>query len=181
MISMQAFLSDVAPSVHSTIQNSGLPPDYIAAPTLSGKRMAAHRFAEFVTRKRFGRAAVICECSLPQSGYVSWLLVGPLGIAFDSEQVRAWSTIVGENAPAEEVQIARAIMHELGHIFGTPGLLSRQHKRIIKKGQTFTAPATKEEEDTAWVWAMSAFAIALGHHAWRRRPLGLDDTTVLAI
>jgi hypothetical protein len=182
MIAKNAFLKDIAPSAHSVMQAWTMDTRYLTPPTIASKRMTAYRFAEWAIERR-GFRAIICEHSLPQTGYVSWLLVQPfLGIAFDTNQLHAWSQLKGENAPATEIQIARALVHEVGHIYGSPGLLSRQKKRVVIDGRTFTACATEEEEERAWVWAMCAFGIALGDHAAYVRHQGeVDDSTTRLI
>lgn len=178
MISKSALSSKFMSSAHSVVRSSGLSPDHIAPPTIAAKRMAAVRFAQAVTKRRFRKAAVVLPYSpLPQKGYVSWLLVRPLGIAFDGAQVSSWWKRRSGNAPQPDVQIARAIMHELGHMFATPGLLSRTRKRIKKNGKFWTPACTPQEEEKAWVWALLAFGIALGHYARDRREHGLIDSS----
>jgi len=172
----------IAQSAYVSIHKSGLPPDYIVAAPLTAKRMAAMRFAQAVTKQMSGTPAVIIECTLPKPGYLSWLLLRPLGIAFDSSQVRAGVRAKRQNVPPDETQIARAILHELGHIFATPELLARRQSLIVKDGKTFAPPGTPLEEERAWVWAMSVFGIAMGYYARRRRECAFyDDAMTLCV
>lgn len=181
----------IARSALEWVRRSGLEPDYVVdAPIgpLGQKRMAAQRFAERVINERFNKdkkgkkkfqgliAVIVGEYSLPSDEYISWLLVGPdgIGIAFDSSKTIDHAIHGNENPPCSDIQIARAIFHELGHIFMTSELLSTDRERIVKNGRTYTPAATAEQEEKAWVWAIFALAIQLGHHA-RTRGDEYDD------
>jgi hypothetical protein len=175
IISKNSFMKRIAQSVHKVMQASDLPMEYIVAPPpLASHKVAALAFAQSVTKNLLDlkKPPVICQYSLPLQGYLSWLLIGPLGIAFDSSQV-----VSGHQRPTADVQLARAIIHECGHIFGTRKLLSRSRKRVKKSGKLWTPRCTPQEEEAAWVWAMCAFGIAIGHYAYKNRSAGyIDDT-----
>jgi len=165
-------------SAHKVLQQSGLPIEYLVGAPLAAKRMAALRFAQVVTTNEFKTPAVVAECSLPVPEYLSWLLVRPLGIAYDSSQVMQKSVYGGGEAPHKELQVSRALLHEVGHIFATRELLSDVRKRITKNGRVFTPPCSAKQEEKAWVWAICALGIQLGHHAMRRRGGPQHDNTM---
>ncbi|MHC4476260.1 MAG: hypothetical protein ACYTEL_11480 [Planctomycetota bacterium] len=180
MVSQDA-MRKIAESAYVAIQKSGLEEDWVVPPTRLAKRMSAVRFAQAVTKKRYGTSAVIGDYPLPIKGYLSWLLVQPLGIAFDSSQVFGQGS-APENVPDVEVQISRAVLHECGHILGTPELLSREGRRRTIGGRRFTECCSPEEEERAWVWALCALGIALGHHARKQREdRRIDNTPGLLI
>ena len=181
----QGALQKITESVYNTIKKCGLDYDWIVPPTRLAKQMTALRFAQFAIRKKYGGkkpAPIVQYSPLPRHGYLSWLLVRPfIGIAFDKDQEFGRET-APENTPVIDVQIARTILHECGHLFSTDELLSSDEGLIEIEGITFTKCSSPEQEEKAWVWAMCAFGLAMGHYAWKRRDGNdYDDTPKLLI
>ncbi len=188
-----SFANDVTPGDVARISRSaydvvvksiggGLKGDWLVmAPdnSLGAKKMAALRFAQLVTRHlNNGRPIPVIQHTLPRSQYVSWLMVRPFGIAYDSARTLK-EPLVGEgNHPSQSMQITRAILHELGHVFATPNLFSPKRRRLAAKGTVFTPPCTPEEEAKAWLWSEFVWAIQFAFHAWNQRSGGSFDNTM---
>jgi hypothetical protein len=144
------------------------------------KKGLAIRFAQKITKKRFGKPVSILTIGgrLPVKDYASWLIVNPMGIAIDSTLVQKWSE--SPHSPKYDVQFARTIIHELGHIFATDEMLKAKTTKL-PSGE-YSVSADPKQEETAWVWAFILIGLALGDHAWFRKQGGnADDTVTISV
>jgi len=179
---------DIARSACEVVEQSGLTKDYVVDAPLNNlgmKRMSALHFAEIVLRQKIkqdypkdpvSKAPIVVPMKLSEEGYLSWLLVAKhfVGIAYDRRRLLKDSVHRGPNPPAGDLQIARAIFHELGHVFMTPELFTKSVKSK-RKIPICTPMADPKQEERAWVWAMFALGVQMGHHASTNAP-GIDDT-----
>jgi hypothetical protein len=161
----------------------GLDADYlIMAPdnVLGVKRMAALRFAQLVTKHlNNNRPIPIINHTLPRPQYISWLTMRPFGIVYDRTKMLKGPLIGKGSYPSANMQIARAIIHELGHIFATPNLFSTKRSRPRSSDGTIFSPlCSPEEEGEAWLWAGCVWATQLAFHAWNQRKKGSFDNAM---
>ncbi len=159
--------------VIESMHRRGLTGDWLVlAPDnkLETKMMRALVFAQRITRQwNKGQSIPVVQHRLPRDQYVSWLMVRPFGIAYDSRRTLK-SPLVGKgDHPSQDMQIARAIVHELGHIFATPELFATDRPRETQDGDVFTPPCSPKEEGKAWFWAMCVWGTELAFHAWEQR------------
>jgi len=114
----------------------------------------------------------------PWPHYGSWLLVLPRpAIAVNEPQLRAWATKAGLRSNVEvRLQVARTILHEVGHM--------RLHPHLLNPAPAapFAQPARGEDEDEAWVYAYTVLAIIQGDYALCSRSTnGFDDTPAIPL
>lgn len=146
------------------------------------KAQAALNFAQKVTLRKFRKEINVFPVgrlpSMDGKKYVSWLIKDdhgiPAAIAININQMLEWIkereqyTKQGELYDGcvkccKDVQYARVIMHELGHILATPELLTGAV--IEQDGKRYAKGATPEQEEKAWIGAITLLALALGDHA----------------
>lgn len=127
----------------------------------------------------FYKFAALYDCpvfqlgSLPQSGYCSWLFRTSdkgfsIGICYS--QMVDWLI---EDAMPVPTQTIRAILHELGH--KRVSLIATGEANKSDIGPITNVP--KEEEEKAWVYAVTFLGIMLGDYAKARKDAeGFDDS-----
>jgi len=126
---------------------------------------------------------VVKLSKFPKSGYASWLFGPTPQIAVDMEQIKQWKpNAVSKSGEIEncnsDIQLARVILHEIGHcrIHGEH-LLSPD--RIDPNG--WAEPAKADEEEEAWVYSGLVLALFLGKYALEICPNGYDNTSKIPI
>lgn len=160
----------------NTQRNGNLPPRRLVKGAIPIKRNWATSFASAAAKAR-----VLSQSSLPRPNYGSWLIVywpadssgaSPhFGIALSREQFRKWAASGGV---PEEVQQARAILHEVGHALEAPG-------RFQMSPDPTAPPADAGDEELAWAYSMALYALSVGDYAVMARPLDMDDTPSLML
>jgi hypothetical protein len=92
---------------------------------------------------------------LPSPGFASWIMLLPSPvIAVDEAQIQAWASKTRVSVSAQRT---RTIIHEVGHLL--------LHDRLRKDPVGFAVPATANEEQQAWVFAMSVLSLILGDYS----------------
>jgi hypothetical protein len=119
----------------------------------------------------------VCQypvADLPLPNYGSWLLATPKPkVAINYGQLEQWSTSPPGDYPVPVlVQAARAVLHEVGHL--------RLHRHLWEAPPSgvFAKDASLEDEEEAWIYAMTALAVLLGAYASKKRP---DDSSAIAL
>jgi hypothetical protein len=117
---------------------------------------------------------------LPAQGYGSWLLLLPQPtIAVSADQTDFWfKNPPGWGPPVPpSTQVARTVLHELGHMKMQPYLLADQ-----RNVQHFAPTANPKDEEQAWIYAATVITIFMGDYARHKRITeGIDDTCAVAI
>lgn len=123
---------------------------------------------QFLDLVRFVQAHAklrVLECErLPEPGFASWLHISseaegrPTGatIGVDTKLMGDWFKT---SAMPMVCQMLRSVLHELGHYRLSPHLVDRA------KPDGFSADASDEEEEKAWVYAFIFLGILAGAYA----------------
>lgn len=133
------------------------------------RALQAAKFAQAVQKIH-----VIPFAKLPKEGFASWLMSIPqIRIAVADMQLAEWEQ--SRRGPVADVQKARTIIHEVGHARVQPALTAGATDQ-----RGFVPSCRPEDEERAWVYAMSIMAIVLGDYAkMARRRLGDDTPSVV--
>jgi hypothetical protein len=126
-------------------------------PVFVGTRSSwALRFAQIIGQV----GASIIWRELPK-GFSSWLMVidNTVAIAVDFKQMRGWSQDFNRVSNLD-IQISRAVLHEVGHIKLTPYLLG-----ISQEDGGRVPPADPEDEVAPWAYAFAIIGILLSAYA----------------
>ena len=145
---------------------------------------------QFILRQAQLRIIDIAEYpdmpSLPKPQFASWLYIsssktkdrpirGSTGatIGLDSRVIKEWFK---ETAVPVNCQLIRTLLHEFGHWRVSPNLVERPNYR-----DGFSADASPEEEEKAWVFAIIFLSILVGDYALesRKSPQDKDDVPKL--
>ena len=115
---------------------------------------------------------------LPRPGFSSWLMTSPdTAIALFESQLTMWQQKPPTRfAVRQELQKARTVLHEVGHIRLQPHLLRGS-------SGVFAIPAEPGDEEQAWVYAGTVLALLLGDYAYlaRTSPGGSDTTPAVSM
>jgi len=137
-----------------------------------------HRAEDFATVVGGALVGLCDSSSFPTHGeYVSWLMMVPRAgglvprIVIDSDRINDWAR--ERQSPSADIQAIRAIFHEVGHIRRTPRLLSTTPSTT----EGHCDLATPEEEEHAWIYAMTIQTILLSDYSWRMSKFWKSDNT----
>lgn len=136
-------------------------------------------------------AQVIADMSMNHrktlpDGYASWLYVKqgekvPFGIFVDPQRMSQWAEDSRYPTVHPDVQEARCILHELGHVRVTKWLLDGSGPDE-ETGRDFpvedgSPKARPEDEVGPWMYAMAVLGVILAQHSLHsRREHNRDDT-----
>jgi hypothetical protein len=161
--------------VQDFIQDHMCPPK----PVLPYPFLGSLLWAAVLVRKLTG-VCVQNFSRLPAKNYGSWLLVLPEpGIAVSADQLEWWyaNPPKGSFPVPPSTQIARTVLHELGHMKMHPHLL-----RPAPATGKFAPWANPKDEEQAWIYAGSVMTILMGDYARHARVTrGVDDTPRVAL
>jgi hypothetical protein len=104
----------------------------------------------------------IIEAPLPHKDYASWLCFDKedrISIALDIRQMGVWQ---GQNGMPVDLQKNRSLLHELGHVLLSPAVPDNAHEAA---GAPLVKPVKPDEEERAWIFAMSFLTAVLADYA----------------
>ena len=167
MLTLPRFLQ-IAETAHTTIaafsSTTGASPRTLLSPFPNRRPMWATMFAQMsadMTVTQWRR--------LPLPNFASWLVLLPKPcVAVDRAQIGAWCEKPTNLCSVHpDLQITRAIIHEVGH--------KLLHPRLAAAGIGAAPTATPEEEEEATTFAMTTVAVVMGDSAWLNRTRSQGD------
>jgi hypothetical protein len=110
----------------------------------------------------------VVQMRIPKDGFASWLMpmAGKVSIALDRVRMSEWGS---QTHMPVLVQMSRVMVHELAHTI--------LHPRLVKSGTRYSLTSSDLEEEQAWVFAFSFFAIVAGDYSLLFRRSAEGDNT----